>query len=56
MPKKWLTKDVHITYKKQIAARKIRTGTAELLPIRNSIDNLQKGTRIRAKQEEKIHV
>jgi hypothetical protein len=48
--KKALTKDVNISYKKQTAARKIRTGTAELPSIRNSIDNLQKETRIRAKK------
>lgn len=53
MQKKRLTKDVNITYKKQTAARKIRTGTAELPRIRNSTDNLQKGTRIRAAREEK---
>jgi hypothetical protein len=40
--------------KKQIAARKIRTctETAELPQIRNIIDILQQGTRIRATLEE----
>ena len=48
--KKVLTKDVNVSYKKQNAARKTRTGTAELPRIRNSIDNHQKETRIRAKK------